>query len=75
MKICSLNSDTHDVTLCPFYLLAQAIAWLSSHKKRDSALDFFKKISEIKRYCARIYLIAASKLKRHIKHANIPNIT
>lgn len=43
MKICSLNSDTHDVTLCPFYLLAQAIAWLSSHKKRDSALDFLKK--------------------------------
>lgn len=37
MKICSLSSDTHDVTL------AQAVVWLSSHKKRDSALDFLKK--------------------------------
>lgn len=40
MKICSLNSDTHNVTL------AQAIAWLSSLKKHDSALDL-KKMSEI----------------------------
>lgn len=68
MKICSLNSDTHDVTL------AQVIAWLSSLKKRDSALGFLK-IPEIKWYCATIYLSAASRLKQDSKHANIPNIT
>lgn len=68
MKICSFNSNTHDATL------AQAIAWLSSHKKHDSALDYFK-ISEMESYRTRIYLIAIRTLKQHIKHTNIPNIT